>query len=39
MTAPITVMIGHLRAAETVTGRRPQVFMDLAGPKIHTGEV
>jgi pyruvate kinase len=32
-------MIGHLRTAETVTGRRLKVFMDLAGPKIRTGEV
>jgi pyruvate kinase len=32
-------MIGHLRAAETATGRPMKVFMDLAGPKIRTGEV
>ncbi len=32
-------MIGHLRAAEKVTGHRMKVFMDLAGPKIRTGEV
>jgi pyruvate kinase len=32
-------MIGHLRTAETETGRRLKVFMDLAGPKIRTGEV
>lgn len=32
-------MIGHLRAAETATGSRLKVFMDLAGPKIRTGEV
>jgi pyruvate kinase len=32
-------MIGHLRTAETVTGRHLKVFMDLAGPKIRTGEV
>ena len=32
-------MIGHLRAAEAKTGRRLKVFMDLAGPKIRTGEV
>jgi pyruvate kinase len=32
-------MIGHLRAAEAATGRRMKVFMDLAGPKIRTGEV
>jgi len=32
-------MIDHLRAAELATGRRMKVFMDLAGPKIRTGEV
>ena len=32
-------MIDHLRAAEAATGRRIKVFMDLAGPKIRTGEV
>ena len=32
-------MIDHLRAAETVTGRRMKIFMDLAGPKIRTGQV
>lgn len=31
-------MIGHLRAAEAASGRRIRVFMDLAGPKIRTGE-
>ena len=32
-------MIAHLRAAETATGRSVKIFMDLAGPKIRTGEV
>ncbi len=32
-------MIGHLRAAETATGHRMKIFMDLAGPKIRTGAV
>jgi pyruvate kinase len=32
-------MIGHLRSAETATGRRLKVFMDVAGPKIRTGAV
>ena len=32
-------MIEHARAAEVATGRRIRVFMDLAGPKIRTGEV
>jgi len=32
-------MIDHLRAAEAASGRRMKVFMDLAGPKIRTGEV
>jgi pyruvate kinase len=32
-------MIGHLREAETGTGRRTRVLMDLAGPKIRTGEI
>jgi pyruvate kinase len=32
-------MIGSLRAAEAETGRRVKVFMDLAGPKIRTGEI
>ena len=32
-------MIGHARAAATSTGHRMKVFMDLAGPKIRTGEV
>lgn len=32
-------MIGHLRAACATTGHTMKVFMDLAGPKIRTGEV
>ncbi len=32
-------MIGHLRAASATTGHKMKVFMDLAGPKIRTGEV
>lgn len=32
-------MIDHLRVAETATGRRLKVFMDLGGPKIRTGRV
>jgi pyruvate kinase len=32
-------MIGHLRRAEKVLGRRSQVLMDLAGPKLRTGPV
>jgi pyruvate kinase len=32
-------MIGHLRQAEAATGRRMKIFMDLAGPKIRTGQV
>jgi len=32
-------MIGHARAAEKATGRRFKILMDLAGPKIRTGEV
>ena len=32
-------MIFHLRLAEAATGRRLKVFMDLAGPKIRTGEI
>lgn len=32
-------MIGHARAAEKATGRRFRILMDLAGPKIRTGEV
>ncbi|MGX1097617.1 pyruvate kinase [Amorphus sp. MBR-141] len=32
-------MIAHARAAEAETGHRMRVFMDLAGPKIRTGEV
>jgi pyruvate kinase len=32
-------MIGHARAAAASTGHRMKVFMDLAGPKIRTGEV
>jgi len=32
-------MIGHLRAAEAATGLRLKVFMDLAGPKIRTGDI
>ncbi|MBV9511951.1 MAG: hypothetical protein JO303_16885, partial [Caulobacteraceae bacterium] len=32
-------MIGHLRAAEAEASVSVKVFMDLAGPKIRTGEV
>ena len=32
-------MIGHARAADTATGHRLRIFMDLGGPKIRTGEV
>jgi pyruvate kinase len=32
-------MIDHVRTAEAATGRQLKVFMDLAGPKIRTGEV
>ena len=32
-------MIGHMRAAEAASGRKMKIFMDLAGPKIRTGEV
>ena len=32
-------MIDNLRLAEAATGRRLKVFMDLAGPKIRTGQV
>ncbi len=32
-------MIDNLRSAEAMTGRRLKVFMDLAGPKIRTGQV
>ena len=32
-------MVGHLRAAGATTGHRMKVFMDLAGPKIRTGEI
>lgn len=32
-------MIAHVAAAAEVTGRRMKVFMDLAGPKIRTGEL
>jgi pyruvate kinase len=32
-------MVGHLRAACAETGHPMKVFMDLAGPKIRTGEV
>lgn len=32
-------MIEHLRAAETATGKRCLVSMDLAGPKLRTGPV
>ena len=31
--------IGHARAADTATGHRLRIFMDLGGPKIRTGEV
>ena len=34
-----SAMIAHLRRAEKATGRRMKVFMDLAGPKIRTGDV
>ena len=32
-------MVGHLRAASASTGHPMKVFMDLAGPKIRTGEI
>jgi pyruvate kinase len=32
-------MIGHIRKASKHTGRKVLVYMDLAGPKIRTGEV
>jgi pyruvate kinase len=32
-------MIDHVRAAEKATGRRLKILMDLAGPKIRTGNV
>ena len=32
-------MIDHVRAAEAVTGHRMRIMMDLAGPKLRTGEV
>jgi pyruvate kinase len=32
-------MIRHARAAEEATGRHFKIFMDLAGPKIRTGDV
>jgi pyruvate kinase len=32
-------MIRHVRAAESATGRRMKILMDLAGPKIRTGAV
>jgi pyruvate kinase len=32
-------MIGHIRAVEGETGERMRIFMDLAGPKLRTGEV
>ncbi len=32
-------MIGHARAASAATGRPMKVLMDLAGPKIRTGEI
>lgn len=32
-------MIDHARAAERDTGHRMRIFMDLAGPKIRTGEI
>jgi pyruvate kinase len=32
-------MIHHVRAIEGETGRRIRVFMDLAGPKVRTGEI
>ena len=32
-------MIARLRAAEQVTGRRAKVLMDLAGPKLRTGQI
>jgi pyruvate kinase len=34
-----TAMLAHTRAAERATGRRLRVLMDIAGPKIRTGEV
>jgi pyruvate kinase len=32
-------MIARIREAESVTGRRCQVFMDLRGPKLRTGRI
>ncbi|TCZ51777.1 pyruvate kinase [Roseicella aquatilis] len=32
-------MVAHIRAAEATTGRSMKILMDLAGPKIRTGEV
>jgi pyruvate kinase len=32
-------MIAHLRTVEAETGHRIRIFMDLAGPKVRTGEV
>ncbi|WP_073134527.1 pyruvate kinase [Muricoccus roseus] len=32
-------MVEHVRAAESETGRRLRILMDLAGPKIRTGKV
>ena len=32
-------MVGHLHAARGATGHAMKVFMDLAGPKIRTGEI
>ena len=32
-------MIGHVRSAEIETGHRMRILMDLAGPKLRTGEV
>lgn len=32
-------MIGHAHAAQKATGRRLKILMDLAGPKIRTGDV
>ncbi|MGJ3265089.1 MAG: pyruvate kinase [Salinarimonas sp.] len=32
-------MIAHARAAEAATGRRLRILMDIAGPKIRTGEI
>ncbi len=34
-----TAMIDHLRRAETETGRRCRVLMDIPGPKLRTGAV